>query len=191
MAETISEDGASSGSSDSEGRGAASTDDEYVQAEAEREGREQRLDELHTRLRTMYLEIQRNPQKYLDKIASRKMYDRCVVGPAHEIITDLMNKDGTHDTRAGPGVQFMKSQPSVTAVRVQNDIAHLEKQWDKLVAIQESGITGELGAGTPRLERATTSRSIVPEAEYRSAAQETEARISRRIAVAKERAQYK
>ncbi|KAJ9450872.1 hypothetical protein DIPPA_14803 [Diplonema papillatum] len=98
----------------------------------------QELDSLHQKLRASYLDIQRNPQKFLDRVCGRTAYPSAP-GPAHDVLADLLSKDRAATSARGyQGVQFVKSVPSATATRVQNDLTHLQNQWDKLISTHDT-----------------------------------------------------
>ena len=141
----------------------SSSEDEEDETVVERAQREHRLDELHTRLRSTYLEIQRNPHKYLNKLASQnKNYAaQSCNGPAHEIISEMLARDRAR--AQSKGISFVKSQPSIASVRVQNERQHLQHQWDKLASIQDSGLKGELSTMPEFTSMDRAARAHIPE----------------------------
>eukprot|EP01062_Namystynia_karyoxenos_P035942 TRINITY_DN26229_c0_g2_i1.p2 TRINITY_DN26229_c0_g2~~TRINITY_DN26229_c0_g2_i1.p2 ORF type:complete len:644 (+),score=115.11 TRINITY_DN26229_c0_g2_i1:66-1934(+) len=94
------------------------------------------VEDLHQKLRRTYLEIQRNPQRFLSQLATQGAVDPSAPSAA-EALADLGRRD------APPPASLLSSRgpepPSGRARAVRGQVEALEAQWDQLVAAERGG----------------------------------------------------
>eukprot|EP01062_Namystynia_karyoxenos_P014175 TRINITY_DN15106_c0_g1_i1.p1 TRINITY_DN15106_c0_g1~~TRINITY_DN15106_c0_g1_i1.p1 ORF type:complete len:521 (+),score=149.67 TRINITY_DN15106_c0_g1_i1:67-1563(+) len=159
------------------------------------------LDALHARLRQTYLDIQKDPAKFLASAAMSRGagYRDLPPGPAHEALHEVMSRQdkGLHT------VSFAPSAPSAAAARAATEMERLDREWDQLMSVQERGLRGDISSGFPvaaapqlaALYAASKDAGTPPREEEpreqsaaRAAAGAVEKRITSRIAHVKDRA---